>query len=70
MTETTTGGTAVSPFLNAVQACALFEATGLKMSRTTFELGVASGKFPAAIRLTPRRPVWRKSELDALIAGL
>lgn len=42
----------------------------LPMSKSTWLAGVKSGKFPKPIRLTPARPVWRKSTIDSLIASL
>ena len=42
----------------------------LPMSKSTWLAGVKSGKFPKPIRLTPARPVWRKSDIDSLIASL
>ena len=41
----------------------------LPMSKSTWRAGVKAGKFPPAIRLTPARPVWRKTDIDALIAA-
>lgn len=42
----------------------------LPMSKSTWLAGVKSGKFPKPIRMTPARPVWRKSTIDSLIASL
>ena len=41
----------------------------LPMSRSTWLVGVKAGKYPAAIRFSPRRPVWRDSDIDALLAS-
>jgi prophage regulatory protein len=41
----------------------------LPMSKSTWLAGVKAGKFPQPVRLTPARPVWRKSDLDFLIAS-
>lgn len=41
----------------------------LPMSKSTWLAGVKAGKFPQPIRLTPARPVWRKSAIDALVAS-
>ena len=41
----------------------------LPMSKSTWLAGVKAGKFPQPIRLTPARPVWRKSDIDALVAS-
>jgi predicted DNA-binding transcriptional regulator AlpA len=32
--------------------------------------GVASGRFPQPVRISARAVAWRKSDIDALIAGL
>ena len=42
----------------------------LPMGRSTFLNGVKAGKYPQPVRFSPRRPVWRKSDIDALIASL
>jgi prophage regulatory protein len=42
----------------------------LPMSKSTWLAGVKSGKFPKPIRLTPARPVWRKTDIDALVASI
>ena len=42
----------------------------LPMGKSTFLNGVKSGKFPQPVRFTQRRPVWRKSDIDALIAAV
>jgi predicted DNA-binding transcriptional regulator AlpA len=40
------------------------------MGRSTWLNGVKAGKYPAPIFLSPRRPVWKQSSIDALIASL
>ena len=42
----------------------------LPIGKTAFLEGVKSGKFPQPLRLTPRRPVWRKSHIDSLLSAL
>ena len=42
----------------------------LPMSKSTWVEGVKAGKYPAPIRFSPQRPVWKKSVIDALIASL
>lgn len=42
----------------------------LRMGRSTWTNGVKSGKYPQPIRLSPKRPVWRKSDVLAFIATL
>ena len=37
------------------------------VSRSTWWAGVASGRFPKPLKLGPRLPVWRKSDILALI---
>lgn len=39
------------------------------MGRSTWMNGVRAGKFPQPIRLSPRRPRWKRSDIDALIAS-
>jgi len=41
----------------------------LPMSKSTWLAGVKSGKFPKPVRITPARPVWRKTDIDALVAS-
>ena len=41
----------------------------LPLGKTTWLVGVKAGKYPQPLRPTPRRPVWRKSDIDALIAS-
>jgi predicted DNA-binding transcriptional regulator AlpA len=40
------------------------------VSRTTWWDGVAQGRYPQGIKLSPRTTAWRESEIDALIARL
>jgi predicted DNA-binding transcriptional regulator AlpA len=40
------------------------------MKRSSWLNGVKAGKYPAPVFLTPRRPVWKQSAIDALIASL
>jgi predicted DNA-binding transcriptional regulator AlpA len=42
----------------------------LPIGKTSFLESVKSGKFPQPLRLTPRRPVWRKSDIDSLLSAL
>ena len=42
----------------------------LPMSKSTWLAGVKAGKFPQPVRLTPARPVWRKTDIDALVASI
>ncbi len=42
----------------------------LGVSRSYWWAGVKSGKFPAGIKLSSRVTVWKKSDVDALIARL
>lgn len=41
----------------------------IPVSRATWWAGVASGRFPKPIKLGPRLPVWRLSDILALIEG-
>ena len=41
----------------------------LPMGKSTWLAGVKSGKFPQPIRLSVRRPVWRKSDIERLITS-
>lgn len=66
MTETITKTT----FLNQTSVRALLQESGVPMSRSTWINGVATGKFPQPSRLTPARPVWKTSDIEALIAAL
>jgi prophage regulatory protein len=40
------------------------------VSRSTWYAGIASGKFPAPVKLGERVAAWRESEVNALIDGL
>ncbi len=42
----------------------------IPISRELWLSGVKSGRFPLAIRLTPRRSAWRTSEIVRLINNL
>lgn len=42
----------------------------LEISKPTWHAGVKAGRFPAPVRLTPRRPVWRKADIENLISSL
>lgn len=42
----------------------------LGVSRSYFWAGVKSGKFPPGIKLSSRVTVWRRSDIDGLIAKL
>jgi len=39
------------------------------VGRATWWAGVASGRFPKPVKLGPRLPAWRRSEILALIEG-
>ena len=40
------------------------------MGRSSWLNGVKAGKYPAPVFLSPRRPVWKQSAIDSLIASL
>jgi prophage regulatory protein len=40
------------------------------VGKTTWWAGVRSGRYPAAIQISPGRVGWRKSDIDALIDSL
>lgn len=40
------------------------------VSRATWMNGVASGRFPAPVKLTQKRLAWREADLDALCLRL
>lgn len=42
----------------------------IPISRELWWSGVKSGRFPAPIRLSPRKPLWRTSEIGLLVSGL
>jgi predicted DNA-binding transcriptional regulator AlpA len=42
----------------------------IPISRELWWSGVKSGRFPAPIRLSPRTPAWRTSEIGLLVSGL
>jgi predicted DNA-binding transcriptional regulator AlpA len=42
----------------------------LGVSRSYFWAGVKTGKFPPGIKLSSRITVWKRSDIDALIAQL
>jgi prophage regulatory protein len=42
----------------------------IPISRELWWSGVKSGRFPAPIRLSPRKPAWRSSEIGLLVSGL
>jgi predicted DNA-binding transcriptional regulator AlpA len=48
----------------------LSDSYGLKISKSAFLNGVRAGTLPQPIRLTPSRPVWKKSDIDALVNPL
>jgi hypothetical protein len=58
----------------AVAPTTLYPVTGaaarVKLGISRFRTLVAAGKIPPPIRLTPKRPVWRESDLAAFIAKL
>ena len=48
----------------------LREVCGLQISKSAFLTGVKTGKFPQPVRPSPKRPVWKTSDIAALIAVL
>lgn len=42
----------------------------LPIGKSTFLLGVKSGKYPKPVKLGERTIAWRKSEIDAVLARL
>lgn len=42
----------------------------LGICKSTWTNGVRSGKYPQPIRISPKRPVWRKSDVLAFVATL
>ena len=42
----------------------------LGMGRVNFQKFVKLGVLPQPVRITPKRPVWRVTDLDAYLAGL
>ena len=40
------------------------------MSRSGWLQGVKDGRYPAPVRLSPRRVAWRESDINAFINGL
>ena len=42
----------------------------IPISRELWWSGVKSGRFPAPIRLSPRKPLWCTSEIGLLVSGL
>lgn len=40
------------------------------VSRASWWNGVRDGRYPAAVKLSPRVTCWRKSDIDRLIATL
>lgn len=42
----------------------------IPVSRSGFLAGVAEGRYPRSIKLSPRVTVWRASEIYAYIEGL
>ena len=42
----------------------------IPISRELWWSGVKSGRFPAPIRLSPRKPLWCASEIGLLVSGL
>ena len=47
----------------------LREVNGLQISKSAFLNGVRAGKYPQPVRPLPRRPVWKKSDIDSLLAS-
>lgn len=42
----------------------------LPMGRSTWLLGVKAGKYPQPVRFSSKRPVWKRSDIDALLASV
>jgi len=42
----------------------------ITMSRSGWLQGVKDGRYPAPVRLSPRRVAWRESDITAFINGL
>lgn len=42
----------------------------IPVSRSTWWAGVASGRYPAGIKLSPRTTAWLSTDIDALIERL
>lgn len=42
----------------------------LPIGKSTFLLGVKSGKYPKPVKLGARTTAWRKSDIDALLARI
>ena len=42
----------------------------IPISRELWWSGVKSGRFPAPIRVSPRKPLWSTSEIGLLVSGL
>ena len=42
----------------------------IPISRELWWSGVKSGRFPAPIRLSPRKPAWRSSDIGRLVSGV
>ncbi len=40
------------------------------VGKSTWWAGVASGRFPCAYKLGPKTTVWKKSDIETLIANL
>ena len=70
MTNPASGtGTALSQFSeNHLKADAICAALGI--SKPTWHAGVKAGRYPAPFFLSPRRPMWRKTDIESLIASL
>jgi predicted DNA-binding transcriptional regulator AlpA len=71
--HTMTDTTANTGEINAFRTDTLHPIEGVlaqvHMGRSTWLNGVKAGKYPAPIFLSPRRPVWKQSSIDALIAS-
>jgi predicted DNA-binding transcriptional regulator AlpA len=40
------------------------------VSKSTWLNGIAEGRYPAPVRLSQRKVAWRRSDINALLAGL
>jgi predicted DNA-binding transcriptional regulator AlpA len=62
-------GTALSEFsANHVNASTICAALGI--SKPTWHTGVKAGRYPPPFYLSPRRPMWRKADIETLIKTL
>ena len=57
--------TTTDSFLRLPEVLAL-----IPVSRATWYDGIKKGRFPAPVKLGPRVSLWRRSEIELLIASL